>query len=45
MTMSPAAKDWDLGNDVRAQFRRQVEKARFLMRGGYLELVAGRPRL
>ena len=38
--------DWDPDSDVRAQVRRLVEKARFLMRGGYLELAAGlRPRL
>ncbi len=31
---------------LRAQFRRLAEKARFLMKGGYLELTAGRrPRL
>ncbi len=31
---------------LRAQIRRLVEKAQFLMRGGYLELAAGqRPRL
>ena len=43
---SAAAEDWDPDGDVRAQVRRLVGKARFLMRGGYLELTAGRrPRL
>ena len=38
--------DWDPDSDVRAQVRRLVKKARFLMRGGYLELASGRrPRL
>ena len=41
-----AVIDWDPDSDVRAQVRRLVEKARFLMKGGYLELAAGeRPRL
>lgn len=41
-----AVVDWDPDSDVRAQVRRLVERARFLMRGGYLELAAGRrPRL
>ena len=41
-----AVTDWDPDSDVRAQVRRLVAKARFLMRGGYLELAAGRrPRL
>ena len=41
-----AVKDWDSDGNVRAQMRRLVEKARFLMQGGYLELAAGRqPRL
>lgn len=33
--------DWDSDSDVRAQMRRLVKKARFLMRGGYLEFAAG----
>jgi len=38
--------DRDLDSDVRAQVRRLVKKARFLMKGGYLESAAGeRPRL
>jgi len=33
-------------SDLRAQVRRLVEKARILMKGGYLELAAGEcPRL
>jgi len=41
-----AVRDWDNDSDVRAQVRRLVKKARFLMKGGYLELAAGqRPRL
>lgn len=41
-----AVVDWDPDSDVRAQVRRLVKKARFLMRGGYRELAAGeRPRL
>ena len=41
-----AVKDWDSDGNVRAQMRRLVEKARFLMQDGYLELAAGRqPRL
>ena len=41
-----AVVDWDNDSDVRAQVRRLVKKARFLMKGGYLELAAGeRPRL
>ena len=41
-----ATQDWDPDSDLRAQGRRLVEKARFLMKGGYLELAAGqRPRL
>ena len=40
------AKDLYADSDVRAEIRRLVEKARFLMRGGYLELAAGlRPRI
>lgn len=43
---SVEATDWDPDGDLRAQVRRLVGKARFLMRGGYLELAAGqRPRL
>ena len=37
-----AVKDWDSDGNVRAQMRRLVKKARFLMQGGYLELAAGR---
>ena len=41
-----AVQDWDNDSDVRAQVRRLVKKARFLKKGGYLELAAGqRPRL
>ena len=41
-----AVRDWDNDSDVRAQVRRLVKKAHFLMKGGYLELAAGeRPRL
>ena len=41
-----AVQDWDNDSDVRAQVRRLVKKARFFMKGGYLELAAGqRPRL
>jgi len=41
-----AVVDWEPDSDVRAQVRRLVKKARFLMKGGYLELAAGeRPRL
>ena len=41
-----AVVDWEPDSGLRAQVRRLVEKARFLMRGGYLELAAGqRPRL
>ena len=36
--------DWDPESDVRAQVRRLVKKAWFLMRGGYLELASGRRR-
>ena len=39
---SSAAQDWDPDGDVRAQVRRLVRKARWLMQGGYLELAAGR---
>ena len=39
-------KDLYPDSNVRAQVRQLVEKARFLMRGGYLELAAGRrPRM
>lgn len=38
--------DWEPDSDVRAQVRRLVKRARFLMRGGYLELAAGeRPHM
>jgi len=41
-----AVQDWDNDSDVRAQVWRLVKKARFLMKGGNLELAAGqRPRL
>ena len=41
-----AVQDWDNDSDVRAQVRRLLKKARFLMKGGNLELPAGqRPRL
>ena len=41
-----AGDRWDNDSDLRAQIRRLVKKARFLMQGGYLELAAGRrPRL
>lgn len=41
-----AVVDWEPDSNVRAQVRRLVKKARFLMKGGYLELAAGeRPRL
>ena len=41
-----AVADWDPDSDVRAQVRRPVKRARFLMTGGYLELAAGqRPRM
>ena len=40
-----AVVDWDPDSKERAQVRRLVKKARFLMKGGYLELAAGhRPR-
>lgn len=36
----------DRDSDLRARARRLVEKAKFLMKGGYIELAAGRrPRL
>lgn len=42
---SAAGKDRDLGSDVRAHVRRLVDKAHFLIKGGFLELAAGwRPR-
>lgn len=41
-----AVPDQDNDSDLRAQVRRLVKKARFLMKGGYLEFAAGqRPRL
>ena len=41
-----AVVDWDPDSDVRAQVRRPVKRARFLMTGGYLELAAGqRPHM
>ncbi|MCY3793774.1 MAG: DUF2285 domain-containing protein [Gammaproteobacteria bacterium] len=41
-----AVADWEPDSDVRAQVRRLVRKARFLMKGGYLELAAGQqPRV
>ena len=41
-----AVVHWESDRDVPAQVRRPVDKARFLMKGGYLELAAGqRPRL
>ena len=42
----PAVIDWDPDSKVRVQVRRLVEWARFLMKGGYLELAAGeRPHM
>ena len=39
-------KGLDSDSDLRARARRLVKKARWLMKGGYLELAAGRrPRL
>ena len=39
-------KGLDSDSDLRAKARRLVKKARWLMKGGYLELAAGRrPRL
>ena len=41
-----AGDGFDNGSDLRAQIRRLVKKARFLMQGGYLELAAGlQPRM
>ena len=37
-----AGEGFDNESALRAQVRRLVEKARFLMQGGYLELAAGR---
>ena len=38
--------DWDPDSKERAQVRRLVERAKFLMGGGYLELAAGeRPHM
>jgi len=43
---TPEVQDWEPDSNLRAQVRRLVEKARFFMQGGYLELAAGqRPRL
>ena len=40
------AQDWENDGALRAQVRRAVKKARGLMRGGYLDLAAGRlPRI
>ncbi len=39
-------KGLDSDSDLRAKARRLVKKAQFLMKGGYIELAAGRrPRL
>ncbi len=39
-------KGLDSDGDLRARARRLVKKAQFLMKGGYIELAAGRrPRL
>ncbi len=39
-------KGLDSDSDLRARARRLVKKARWLMKGGYIELAAGRrPRL
>ena len=41
-----AEKGLDSDGDLRAKARRLIRKARWLMKGGYLELAAGRrPRL
>ena len=41
-----ADRGLDSDSDLRARARRLVAKAKFLMKGGYLELAAGqRPRL
>ena len=41
-----AGNGFDNDSELRAQIRRLVDKAQFLMKGGYLELAAGRrPRL
>ena len=41
-----AVVDWDPDRDVRAQMRRLVKRARFLMKGGCLEFAAGqRPHM
>ena len=41
-----ADRGLDSDSDLRARARRLVKKARFLMKGGYIELAAGRrPRL
>jgi len=45
-TDASAVQDWDTGSNVRAQVRRLVKQAHFLVKGGYLEIAAGqRPRL
>ena len=44
--MAVAGEGFNDESALRAQIRRLVEKAEFLMQGGYLELAAGRrPRL
>ena len=41
-----ADRGLDSDGDLRARARRLVKKARFMMKGGYMELAAGRrPRL
>ena len=37
-----AGDRWDNDSKLRARIRRLVEKAELLMKGGYLELAAGR---
>lgn len=37
-----ASEGFDHDSALRARVRRLAEKARYLMRGGYLELAAGR---
>ena len=45
-TETVGEKGLDPDGDLRARARRLVRKARWLMKGGYLELAAGRrPRL
>ena len=36
-----AVADWDPDSEVCAQVRRLAKKARFVMKGGYLEFAAG----